>query len=436
MYVNGDISGTRLNLTSDISANIIKTNGIFAYGDISGTRLNLTSDLSANIITTRGMNINGDISGSWLKINANSTMTGYQAGNGTTIGTSISSGNVGNGYQALYSGTSINNGNNVAIGYKALYTNDTSGNVAIGYKSLYANSSGYQNIGVGFQALVANSTGYSNTAVGSNALGANISGLQNSAFGTLSLNNSIITSNNSAFGVSSMANLITGNDNSAFGLESLRDSSGNYNSAVGSQSLRINNGLYNTAIGYGSGKSNTGINNTICIGPNTKLTSSNSGILKFSTTENTGTSYPVSNQFWFGDPTNGFINLISGSMSFNNHSKIITGGSITSIDHTFDTSGSMLYCSTSGLTTNSTTTLNLTGVPTAANKTYELKVLIVQGTLYYTNLIMGTINGTSITNKKTIVTTNGVTDYTLYIITIFVDSTGTFYILTKSERYT
>lgn len=87
-----------------------------------------------------------------------------------------------------------------------------------------------------------------------------------------------------------MMNLVTGIDNTAIGTETMRDTSGNYNTAVGSQSLRNINGQYNTAIGYGSGKSNTTLSNTINIGPNARLDTSGTGILKFNTTENT--TYP------------------------------------------------------------------------------------------------------------------------------------------------
>ncbi|MDQ3014849.1 MAG: hypothetical protein M3Q73_03225, partial [bacterium] len=125
---------------------------------------------------------------------------------GTTTATSTFGGNIniaaGGGY--MYNGVTLatasttlfnyffaNAGNltmtgsgNVGTGYQALFSNTTgSNNTATGYHALYANTTGSSNTANGFQALSGNTTGSNNTANGLQALHLNTSATSSTAFG-------------------------------------------------------------------------------------------------------------------------------------------------------------------------------------------------------------------------------------------------------------
>ena len=144
------------------------------------------------------------------------------------------------------------------------------------------NTDGYANVGIGGPSLYSNTTGQQNMAIG----------------GGLYSN-------------------IIGNSNSAFGYNSLNFTTGSYNTASGCKSLIYAVGDYNIGIGVYEldDFSKQYISNTISIGTNITLQNSNSGMLKYSIVENT--SFPTTNEFWFGDPDNGWIDVYVNSLKNN-----------------------------------------------------------------------------------------------------------------------
>ena len=91
--------------------------------------------------------------------------------------------NTANGCSALAANTT--GSSNVAIGNSSLRNNTTASNlVAIGDSALFKQSSGNgNNAAVGFKALFSNTTGYYNSANGANALYSNTTGSNNTAIG-------------------------------------------------------------------------------------------------------------------------------------------------------------------------------------------------------------------------------------------------------------
>lgn len=78
--------------------------------------------------------------------------------------------NVAIGYNAMFSDTE--GSSNTAVGDQSLYSNLSGGeaNVALGYLALYNNTSGSSNVAVGNAALLDNTTADNNTAVGCGTL--------------------------------------------------------------------------------------------------------------------------------------------------------------------------------------------------------------------------------------------------------------------------
>jgi len=196
---------------------------------------------------------------------------GYHAGFDTTTG----GGSVLIGHEAGNLITGLSN-YNVAIGYQAMYGNGTPltpyDNVAIGYRSLYTVSDGYENIGIGTSAGASITTGFGNILVGCQAGQAAAAASQGLiAIGYQAAQN---TSNTNAIYVGVFAGQNTnaagdrnvgigtsslqcnsyagGNNNTGVGFETLTDvTSGNYNTALGvSSGTAITSGSSNTAIGY------------------------------------------------------------------------------------------------------------------------------------------------------------------------------------------
>jgi hypothetical protein len=192
------------------------------------------------------------------------TFLGYQAGFSSSTGsTNAADGNVGVGYQSLYSNTS--GANNAAVGHQALFSN-TSGydNTAVGLVSLYSNTAGHDNTAAGYYSLYANTTGSSNTAMGMHSLRYNTTGVNNTAAGYYSLRANTEGYNNAAFGYSALAANTTGTANTAMGVDALYyNTTGTNNTAMGYYSLFNNTGDNNTAIGYTALRQNTsGYQNT------------------------------------------------------------------------------------------------------------------------------------------------------------------------------
>ena len=112
---------------------------------------------------------------------------------------------------------------NTALGYRACFTNNTSG-TAIRF-----------NTAVGAYALRDNDTGELNTAVGDSALQSNISGSSNTAIGSNALFLNASASNNTALGARALQNTSTGGNNVAIGCEAGQNATGNGNVFIGYQ---------------------------------------------------------------------------------------------------------------------------------------------------------------------------------------------------------
>ena len=180
-----------------------------------------------------------------------------------------------------YSPENTNGSKNVALGYKALFTNTIGfDNVAVGYHSLYWNTTGSNNSALGTHALELNQTGEYNVAFGINSLFSNVGGTRNCAIGANSLRSNTVGTynntlgyealqantqgtNNIAIGHQSLWTNITGSFNNAIGNRSLLNATGDKNNAFGYQALStLTTGYENIAMGYDAGQNiTTGIRN-------------------------------------------------------------------------------------------------------------------------------------------------------------------------------
>jgi trimeric autotransporter adhesin len=206
---------------------------------------------------------------------------GFEALQGSSAAPTTNTGgnNVGIGYQALWSNTSANR--NKAVGSEALKFNTTgTGNVALGLDALRSNTEASYNIGIGKDALSQNTIGIRNVAIGTGAMYTNVSQNNNTAIGFNAMyytNNQATTADafNTAVGYQALMGgtnsaLNTGQYNAALGFEALTyNQSGSFNTANGTSALRSNTtGDDNTAIGSEALYSNTeGSDNTV-IGAN------------------------------------------------------------------------------------------------------------------------------------------------------------------------
>jgi hypothetical protein len=189
-------------------------------------------------------------------ITASAGTSNFRAG--VNAGNSITSGGNFNTVVGDEAGTAITTGdNNVALGYKALFTEDT----------------GQRSVAIGDFALTVQNNDDSNynTAVGYAAGTAVTTGVQNTFIGGLAGNAITTAPSNTAVGYSALLSNSTGGGNTAVGYEALRNSTAASNTAVGTYSLYTNtSGTYNTAIGVdipgtalgALGNNTTGSNNT------------------------------------------------------------------------------------------------------------------------------------------------------------------------------
>jgi hypothetical protein len=174
-----------------------------------------------------------------MRNDTTSIYAGTQAG-ATVAGSSLY--NVVMGYQAL-DGSNISTGNNnIALGYQALYRNNTANtNIAIGYEALQGNGSitGNDNIAIGDQALtLSNGVETDNIAIGGLALYTN-TGVQNIAIGETAIKNNGAANSNTAVGFAALENANGGGTNTALGNLALANSSGSGSVAVGSQAGQV-----------------------------------------------------------------------------------------------------------------------------------------------------------------------------------------------------
>jgi Chaperone of endosialidase len=126
------------------------------------------------------------------------------------------------GYRANFS--SLAGANNTAVGSSALYFNTGASNTAVGAQALKSGttgSTGNNNTAVGYEALWTNQSGSSNTACGYAALAANNKGGNNTAVGLNALVKNVSGGNNTALGVQAGSNLTTGSYNIDIGNDGL-----------------------------------------------------------------------------------------------------------------------------------------------------------------------------------------------------------------------
>lgn len=160
---------------------------------------------------------------------------------------------------------------NTALGQDALFSYLTGGigeNVAIGYRAMFSNTAGASNTAVGDSALYSNADGGANVAMGFWALHDNTSGSRNVAVGDFALLNNTTADNNTAVGDGALQDNSTGFYNAAFGSGAMNfTTTGSLNTALGAKALAFNNGgSQNTAIGYGALNSLTSGDGNIALG--------------------------------------------------------------------------------------------------------------------------------------------------------------------------
>jgi hypothetical protein len=193
-----------------------------------------------------------------LALNENVTGDGNTAaGKEALEGNTNASENTAIGYRALYlnnSGGSLGS-KNTASGYLSMYGNTTgSGNTAMGTESLYDNTSGNYNVAMGALACHDNTSGDGNVGVGYRANESCATGDYNTAIGALALvNNS--ANKNTAVGAAALINNYNGEENTALGVDALLyNSPSDGNTILGALSDMDGGGSYSnsSAIGYGA----------------------------------------------------------------------------------------------------------------------------------------------------------------------------------------
>jgi hypothetical protein len=260
------------------------------------------------------------------------------------------------GLQALYTqsyATAIGtfNAYNIAIGDKALYTNNptssTNGwrNTAIGHLSLYSNTTASNNTALGFSAGYNNTTGGNNNFIGWNCGYTNTTGTANSFLGTTAGYSNSTGSYNTFFGNASGYNN-TASDNTFTGYAAgYSNTTGTANAYFGYQAGGYNStGGYNTVMGYQAG---LGVSGTSTYTDNTFIgqisgTSCTTGSYNVFLGEGTGNSVTTaSNNTFIGDyagsaATTGGNNIAIGAsasgVTTGQHNVIIgegSGGNVT-----------------------------------------------------------------------------------------------------------
>lgn len=159
--------------------------------------------------------------------------------------------------------------NNVGIGYKAGYKNDTTGAGSEGDYNIYigafagggqstTTSTGHTNIAIGVAAMTFLTSGERNVAIGRNALRKLLSGDGNFAIG-IGVLAEITTENSNTFIGSSSALSLTGADNVGIGASALQHAtSANRHTIIGrAAGLNVSTGDDNIFIGYKSGMHQT-----------------------------------------------------------------------------------------------------------------------------------------------------------------------------------
>ncbi|MCA0364029.1 MAG: hypothetical protein LCH67_08295 [Bacteroidetes bacterium] len=184
------------------------------------------------------------------------------------------------GFRALRGNSSTLNKNtgtsNTAIGYDALYYNESgNNNISIGLSSANKNIKGGQNISIGNNSFQENKAKSYNVAIGYySQLYANsdtiVSNTFNTSVGSFALRGSTTPGNNigtlnNAYGAYALHSNTSGSQSNAFGYNALFNSTGNQNAAFGnSAGYEISTGANNVLIGHNTGRGiTTGSGNTI-----------------------------------------------------------------------------------------------------------------------------------------------------------------------------
>jgi hypothetical protein len=260
-----DVDGTTNLDVVDIDGAVDMASTLAVAGVLTGASLDISGDIDVDgttnldVVDVDGaVNFAADVTfadGANI-ITASAGTSNFRAG--VNAGNSITSGGNFNTVVGDEAGTAITTGdNNVALGYKALFTEDT----------------GQRSVAIGDFALTVQNNDDSNynTAVGYAAGTAVTTGVQNTFIGGLAGNAITTAPSNTAVGYSALLSNSTGGGNTAVGYEALRNSTAASNTAVGTYSLYTNtSGTYNTAIGVdipgtalgALGNNTTGSNNT------------------------------------------------------------------------------------------------------------------------------------------------------------------------------
>lgn len=258
---------THFNTTTDANGIVILTIGTGTPG------LNLFTDVDWSTNNSLKVEIDVEQDATFEFMNTTQFMTVPYAkhtetsANAATKIDDLSDGKTSNSGSSLFMGIDAGlndsdaiSGNNVGIGFQALYENIANNNTANGYQALRNNTIGRSNTANGFQTLFFNTEGDFNTATGSLALLDNITGTSNSAYGYNTLGNNAFGNNNIAIGLDALKSNIEGNGNIAIGVNAGGNNLCNNNIFIGNQSAASEGPLISGRLFIGSlifGDSNT-----------------------------------------------------------------------------------------------------------------------------------------------------------------------------------
>ncbi|MBL0144824.1 MAG: hypothetical protein IPP48_02755 [Chitinophagaceae bacterium] len=289
--------------------------------------------------------------------------------------------------------------NNVAIGDSAFGNTTTAAaysNIAIGSKALFSNQTAHNVVAIGDSALLLskwnNTVASENTAIGSKALMSSITGGGNTAIGYHALLNSL-SDGNTAVGSNSLSALITGFSNTALGTDALAYATDvSFNTAIGKGAGSLINANLNTYLGYKAGNINVSHSNT-AVGANA-MDNNNAG------SQNTaiGVQAEISNS-----PTITNATAI-GANSFVSQSNSLVLGSI------FGVNGATASTNVGIGTTNPLTTLDVNGGIRTRYSGTIIRNVTPGLNLAYVNVIPGLPAGWDLTNTMVLVSiVDGVT---------------------------
>ncbi len=240
-------------------------------------------ELTGNAGINPGMNFIGTTDNQRLVFRTNNVVSavldpanynsfyGYGAGGNITTGGR----NIAVGLRALFSNQTRNF--LIAIGDSALYNNNTGSgsNIALGSKAGFSTTSGSINTFIGKNAGLLNETGFNNIAIGNSALEQGVSDESNIAIGNGTITNGGYTGNparrrNIAIGDSALHSLYYATDgNVAIGYKAAKGASyGGGNVAIGFEAASLPNllGSWNIALGYQAMNNMEGGNGNVGLG--------------------------------------------------------------------------------------------------------------------------------------------------------------------------